>query len=249
MKKKLKYAPYSFSKISVFEQCPRKFKYQYIDKLPVPRKPQIHNDRGKLFHLLLEHDGDLKKVKETKDWKEIISHNLLSKENIKEVFSIYKNFISSKEGQSILKHKALLKEFPLGLNENLEIVKYDDKDVVLRGFIDACYILEDRSDVCLVIDWKSGKKKTKEQQSWAQLLWYSLGLFSQNPELEKIILVFAYVEHNHLNTKVVYRKDIEKYKKALHDKIQKIETEKDFPKEESPLCSYCDFEEFCRTDM
>ena len=242
-----KYAPYSHSKMTTYEFCPRKFKYQYIDKIPIERKPQIHFDRGTLFHLLLEHDGDLKAVKETKDWKVIKSNNLLDKSQIKEIYDIYKTFITTKPGKDIVSKDVLLKEFPLGLNENLELVPYDSNDVVLRGFIDAAYTFG-KDDVCMLVDWKSGKYKKEEQQSYAQLLWYSLGLFSKNPYLKKILLVFAYVEHNKINTKVVQRKDLHKYKKALFDKIQKIEQATEFPKEITGLCSYCDFVEVCSED-
>jgi CRISPR/Cas system-associated exonuclease Cas4 (RecB family) len=246
-KMKFKYAPYSYSKIKTFEDCPRKFKYQYIDKIPIERKPQKHFDRGKMFHLLLEHEGDLKSVQKTKDWEEIKEHKLLDSNDIKNIYSIYKQFVSTKPGKDIVTKKMLLKEFPLGLNVDLEVVKYDSPDVVLRGYIDACYIT-DRDDVCVLVDWKSGKYVPKDQQSYAQLLWYSLGMFSLNPLLEKIVLVFAYVEHKKINTKVVYRKDIHKYKKALFDKIQKIEEEKEFPKNEGTLCDWCDYREICIKD-
>jgi putative RecB family exonuclease len=245
---KYKYAPYSYSKIATYEQCPRKFKYQYIDKIPVERKPQIHFDRGKLFHLLLEFNGDLNKIKETKDWKEIKEHGLLSKEQIQEVFKIYKTFISEKPGKDIVNKKVFMKEFPLGLNQDLELVPYNSDEVLLRGYIDAAYLIDDRDDICIVVDWKSGKYKEPEKQSYAQLLWYSLGLFSKNPYLEKIMLVFAYVEHNKINTKIVQRKDIDKYKKALFDKIQKIEIDTEFEKEETALCDWCDFREVCLED-
>ncbi len=245
---KYKYTPYSYSKITTWEHCPRKFKYQYIDKIPVEHKPQVHFDRGKLFHLLLEYDGDLQKIKNTKDWKEIKKHNLLDANAIKEIFKIYKKFVLSKEGKSILNHNPLMKEFPLGLNEDLEIIGYKDENAVLRGYIDACFTIQDREDICLIVDWKSGKFKDYSHQSWAQLLWYSLGLFSKNPYLEKIVLVYAYVEHNYLNTKVVHRKDLDRYKRALFNTIDKIETDTEFVKVDTPLCDYCDFREYCLGD-
>jgi hypothetical protein len=116
MNQNYKYTPYSHSKIETWKSCPRKFKYQYIDKLPVERVPQVHFDRGKLFHLLMEYNGDLNKIKETKDWQEIKEHRLLDNNQIKEIFKIYKTFINTKPGKDIVSKKVFMKEFPLGLN-------------------------------------------------------------------------------------------------------------------------------------
>jgi len=212
------------------------------------RKPQDYFDRGKLFHLLLEYNGDLKTIKKTKEFQEIKEHQLLDTNQIKEIYQIYKTFISSKPGKDIISKEVFMKEFPLGLNKDLELVPYGDDNVLLRGYIDACYLIPDRDDVCLVVDWKSGKYKSKEHQSYAQLLWYSLGLFSKNPHLEKILLVFAYVEHNKINTKTVQRKDINRYKQALYNTIDKIEQDQEFEKNETTLCQYCDYFEVCQGD-
>jgi putative RecB family exonuclease len=243
-----KYAPYSHSKIETWKACPRQFRYRYIDRLPVEKKPQIYFDRGKLFHLLLEYNGDLKTIKKTKEFQEIKEHKLLDSNQIKEIYKIYKTFISQKPGKDIVSKKVFLKEFPLGLNKDLELVSYNADEVLLRGYIDACYLIPERDDVCLVVDWKSGKYKSKEDQSYAQLLWYSLGLFSKNPYLEKILLVFAYVEHNKINTKTVQRKDINRYKQALYNTIDKIEQDQNFNKIENGHCNYCDYLEVCRGD-
>ena len=248
----LKYIPYSYSKIATYQLCPRKFKYFYIDKLEVKQQPQVHFDRGKLFHLLLEYDGNLEKIKNTQDWNEIKEHKLLDKSQIKEIIGIYKKFISTKPGKDIVNKKVFMKEFALGLDKNLKITKYDSEDVLLRGYIDAAYLVqtnnEIRPDICILVDWKSGKYKSQEEQTWYQLLWYSLGLFDANQELQKIILVYAYVEHNKINTKILKREDIERYKKTLYDNIQRIEQDTEFPKKETALCQYCDFEEICSKD-
>jgi len=240
----LKYRPYSFSKISTFEQCNKRFYYQYIQKLKVPDKPQIFFDRGKFLHLLMEHEGDLKKVKNTKAFKEIVKHKLMNKEDITDAYNVYKNFISSPIGKSILSKKRILAEFPIGLNDNLELQNYHENPI-LRGYIDD---LRTYKDIGIIIDYKSGKYVQKEDQNYSQLLWYSLGLFSMDKTIDKIILIFAYLEHNKINTIVVQRKDIQRYKKALFDKIQKIEDETIFEKNETALCEYCPFFEVCLED-
>ncbi len=194
----------------------------------------------------MEFDGDLEKIKKTKDFKEIKEHGLMSKDDIRNDYKTYKEFINSNIGKSILKRKSLLKEFPLGLNEDLEIIEYDSKDVVLRGYIDAMYV-DEKTDTLIICDWKTGK--IPEKQSYKQLLFYSLGIFSKMPEeYDKILLVYAYIDHQVINKQVLYRKDLLRYKKALYDTIEKIESDKEFVKEESGLCQFCDYFLVCQED-
>jgi CRISPR/Cas system-associated exonuclease Cas4 (RecB family) len=65
---------------------------------------------------------------------------------------------------------------------------------------------------------------------------------------DKIVLIYAYVDHQKINKKVVYRKDIERYKTEMFKKIEKIERETEFPKEISGLCNFCDFQDYCMKD-
>lgn len=254
-----KYAPYSYSKIATWQQCPRKFENTYIKKLPTQFEHSVPLDRGKLVHLIFEHKRDKEKIKNNKEFKEIVKRGLLDKQQIKNCFTIYDNFISSDIGKQLINKKLLFNEMPLGLDYALNIMEYNPKDpdlkdkLFLRGYIDAAYVAENpnaekpEQDVLIVIDWKTGKYKEKEHQTWDQLLWYSLGMFSKMP-FDKIILCYAYVEHNKLNLKEVKRTDINKYKNALYNTVDSIEQDTEFPKIESALCPYCPFYLICQED-
>jgi len=45
---------YSHSKLSTFEQCPTKFKYRYIDKIPVEFEKTVEAFLGEIVHETLE---------------------------------------------------------------------------------------------------------------------------------------------------------------------------------------------------
>ena len=242
----MKYAPYSWSKISTFTQCPRKFKYKYIDKLPTEFKPSIHLDKGKLIHLIFELERDIEKIKVHKDFKEIKANNLLGADGIKNCFKIHDDFVKSQLGDKILKFPRAFAEMPLGLDPELNITSYSADNVLLRGYIDDARFIEDNDDVMICNDWKSGK--IPQKQSWGQLLYYSIGLFSKTP-VEKILLNYVYVEHDHLESKIVYRKDLEKYRTALYKTIDVIESCPDYHKEENGLCNFCDYEEICMQEL
>jgi len=237
-----RFTPYSHSKISSHQQCPRKFKYYYVDKVPHPKVPQIHFDKGKLIHMMFEFDGNLKKIQEQREYKDIIKHGLVKKEDIIAYFKVYKSFRKN----SIFSRKVLFKELSIGITSNFDKTGYSSKDAMFRGYIDAVF-LDEASDTPIIVDWKTGKDKTKEQQSWQQLLFYGTALFKLMP-YDKIVLLYAYVEHDHVLTKVLHRKDLPKYEKALMDTVFTVESDFVFPKIESPLCNYCDFQEHCLQD-
>jgi hypothetical protein len=46
--------PFSFSRITTYQQCPLKFKFQYIDKVPVDEQPSPAIERGLALHQLAE---------------------------------------------------------------------------------------------------------------------------------------------------------------------------------------------------
>ena len=250
----MKYTPYSYSKVSMFGQCPKKFEYQYIQKLPSIWKDSVALDRGKLIHLILELDRDINKIKVHEDFLKIKERNLLGSDGIKECFLTYDKVTKSKALEPIFNKTRLFAEMPLGLDYDLNIMEYNPKDLnnlFLRGYIDAAFVkpgkTEDEEDVLILVDWKSGKYKEPDNQTWDQLLWYSLGLFSKMP-FNKIILAYVYVDHEKMNLKTVYRSEIEKYKQALYNTVDEIETCTNFIKHESPLCDYCDHQEICVKD-
>ena len=240
----LKYAPYSFSKIQYFKNCPKKFYYQYVLKVKTESTETKPLAKGRFIHLLLEHQ-DLKKVIQSKDFKRIPKH-LIPKEDIKEYYQIYKEFTKSKEYKWYKGKKNIYTEFPIGMNYDMDMTTYSDSEVFFRGYIDQVSADTER-DVLLILDWKTGKYKEPENQDYSQLLYYGIALFDKLP-FDKIFLGFMYVEHNKMNHKILHRKDVTRYKAALHTTIDKIETCKDFIKEESKLCEYCPFFEMCQAD-
>ncbi len=242
-----KWGPWSFSKINAYQQCHRKFYYWYVLKVPMKWVDTIATQRGSLIHLIFELERDTKKIKNHRDFKEIIQKKILSSEDIKGCFKIYDSFVKSKKGQSLMQKERLFAELPLGLDHDLNFTKYDDNPF-LRGYIDDARVVPNNEKSIVLIDWKSGRSKTHENQDWTQLMYYGIGMFGMNPHLEKVVMCFAYVEHDHLNLKVIKREELQKYKQALWDVTDKIEADVLFEKNETALCDYCFFQEHCTAD-
>ena len=240
-----KYTPYSASKLGVFQTCPKKFEYQYIQKIPVERKPQKHFDKGKLIHMMFEHNtSDLRVLREKspREFNEIISNKLLTKEDIKEYINIFNSF---KKNTKLLQIPRLFAELPIGIDYSMQLVSYDSKDAILRGFIDDIRGQDTKSGPVLVVnDWKTGK--IPDQIKWDQLVWYSIAMFSRMPEMDKMLLNYVYVEQQQIKSKLVHRKDIKRYQDALFNVIDKVEQTETFEKHESGLCQFCDYFDICQ---
>ena len=124
----LKFAPYSYSKISTYKSCPLKFKYQYIDKIGKFESTSALV-KGRTVHYLIENTG----LSEENYSDEM-------KQNIKDypgVLDIVKNFKESELGIKYLKDidKEPIQEFKLGLSKELKAYSYN-KESLFNGIID-----------------------------------------------------------------------------------------------------------------
>ncbi len=226
----------------MFNQCPKKFEYQYIQKIGEWVSSEAL-DKGKLVHTILEYDGDIQKIKNSGTFKEVQENKILTKEKVKECFQIFKDFKSSKIGQWLQDKESLFDELPIGMNKDLEIVDYNSNEVIFRGYIDK--VAHD-NDTLIIIDYKTGKFKA--DMPFTQLLYYGIALFSKLP-FDNILVMNIFVEHNKFNKLVLKREDIERYKTALFTNINTIEDTKVFNKNETALCNWCPLMAHCHTDF
>jgi len=221
----MKYSPYSYSKISTYQQCPRKFKYKYIDKVKVPFVYSEALMKGGAVHHILEYHPE----KSTHKYQEKYQN-------------IADNFINSETGKLLFSLESK-REMSIGLTENIEPCNYSDENVMLRGYVDYYTIY---NDYLWIVDYKTGKLKDPRWQSYDQNLWYSIYFFKKFSKLNKIKITYQYVEHlDSDNSIILKRKYLDNYIKSLMINISNIEKDDKFNKSESKLCDYCDFKEIC----
>ncbi len=240
----LKYAPYSFSRINTWASCPKKFDYQYVQKIG-KFQDSLALSRGKLIHSMLEHNGNMKAVKESDDFRQVKKSNILSKEDYQECIQVYKTFKEGKIGKWIDARTQMFNELPIAMDKTMEVVPYNNSEnnVIFRGYIDKI-VRED--DLLILIDYKTGKYKP--QMPFTQLMYYGISLFSQLP-FDKILMMNVFVEHNQVNKQILHRDDVKKYQRALLTNIREIETTTKWEKNETPLCGWCQFEDICKTEL
>lgn len=233
----LKFSPYSYSKISTYKSCPKKFKYQYIDKIgKFESFPALV--KGSTIHYIIE-NLKLDQSLYTDKMKQNIS-------DYPETIDIVMNFRNSDLGKKYLLDidKEPIQEFKLGLTKTLDTNSYN-KESLFNGIID--YICVKSGELYLV-DFKSGKFRDNRYQDYNQLLYYSIYFF-QKYKIQKINISFVYVEHNLENNIELDIKYLDNYKRELLSSIKTIEEDTDFLENKSRLCDYCGFHELCFPEL
>ena len=226
----MKFAPFSFSKIHLFEQCPLKFKYNYIDKLGI-FEPNLAMERGLAIHDFLENHVKNKKT----DFK----FRIATQEEQEECLDIFINFKKSDLGMKYLEVPGEAEvEFGMKILDGiLACCSYYDSDALFRGKIDLMIM---NITTINSIDYKTGKVSGFPQP--LQLVMYAVYLFNKYPNVDVVRTCFVYVEHT--NEEKVYefhRSHLNALTKKVLEKIVNMENEEDFNKKISKLCEFCEF--------
>ena len=142
----MKFAPYSFSKMCTFKQCPKRFKLSYIDKIKIEQKsPSLA--KGSLLHYMIEND--------ITSMSELCNYNV-GDELKEQCLNIYAKFKRSDIYANIMSERHICTEMKYALDINLNHVSYNSKEALLRVAIDRITF---DGEGAHIIDWKSGKVK------------------------------------------------------------------------------------------
>lgn len=130
----MKYTPYSFSSLSTFDQCPRKFKYAKIDKAPKSPKDMTPLIKGGAVHSILEHFPNPSDHKRASDYQYIV-------DKFKET-SLAKKYL-------YLEH---VSEYNFGLDKELKPCDYSNKEGLFRGKIDHICIIDEEVEEIIEVE-------------------------------------------------------------------------------------------------
>ena len=152
-------APWSFSKIKAFEQCPKQFYHEKVLKeFPVVETEAMRY--GTEFHLAAE-------------------------EYIRDGKPIPKKFSFAQDMLDSLNAKRGVKlcEKKMGLTENLEPCDFFADNVWFRGIADLL-IIDVLADTAWVIDYKTGKSSKYADKGPLELM--ALTVFAHYPDVKKV---------------------------------------------------------------
>jgi RecB family exonuclease len=243
----------SYSYLEIFENCPKRYEFQVIEKISVPKsKEQLF---GSLLHKCLKYLYRKAPIFPYLDelidyysvlWKEVEKKIKWRDEKEKEIYF--------NEGKRILEdfyRKNIPSiSLPLDLESFFEAEIEDEQNEtkhILAGYIDRIDKLEDGKFE--IIDYKTSKKMPGENnlKNNLQLSIYVLGFLKKWPNLtsvDNISLTLYFLKHGEKLSSQKTQEDLLLTKERILKNIHEIEKNY-FPPIPSKLCGSCPYRKIC----
>ena len=216
---------WSFSRIQDFEQCKRRAKLKYLDKIPEPERPlppgktEHANDRGTRIHDAGERfaRGGIELIPELQKFKPEF-------ERLKALYAAGK---VSLEGE-------------WAMDRSWEPVAWASSDAWLRLKLDALVFLSPTEAVA--IDYKTGKRFGNEVKHNEQLQLYQLVTFLRYPKLETIHVELWYLDVDELVTVTYTRNQGLRFRRSFENRGNAMTTCTEFPPNPNIFsCKWCPY--------
>ncbi|MBI2146203.1 PD-(D/E)XK nuclease family protein [Candidatus Woesearchaeota archaeon] len=260
------------SSINTFKQCPRKYYYQYIAKLPT--LPNIHQVRGNIAHSALENfyeldAGTLTPENYPQQFRSRIQslfvqtwgkytpqlHKLgLSRDQEKFYFEETLLMLLNWTNQAIDEMTLVLAKNGYSVQEAFQKITplreqhFRSDHYAVRGFVDAIRQIDDEVHI---IDYKTNSSFEFKDELKLQLAIYSLLYFEKNGKIPSKVGIF-FLRHK-LKLMPVDNGLLELAKKEIelvHTHTSASEDPEHYPRCPSGLCKWstgqCDFYEVCK---
>ncbi len=246
---------YSHSRLSSYENCPRKFKYRYVDQIKVDTEgveafmgKRVHEILERLYHHVARNGRppSLAQVLERyrKDWSQSWHEKvqIVRKENPPEYYlergargleNYYRAWYPFTSGETV------------ALEERLRLKLDGDGRYKMLGIVDR--IVRRSDGVFEIHDYKTSASLPQQRQidQDRQLALYQIGLEQTYPDVQQVELVWHYLIFNKTLRSRRSPETLESLRKATIQLIEAIEAEREFPARPGPLCRWCDYAGIC----
>ena len=247
---------YSYSRIKCYQQCPQKYKFQYIVKMKVEVEENIELFLGKRVHetlkklyqdLLYQRFNTLEELLEhlknnwSRNWNDsirIVKEDYTPEDYqemaLRYITNFYNYYYPFNHSRTIALEKRI-------------IVDLDDHNShQLCVYIDRINKTKDR--VYQIHDYKTCSKMPSNeyfQNDW-QLPLYAIVLMQRYPYIKNICLVWHLLKFDKENKQIRSNVELERLKKDVIKLINTIESTKEFLTKPSKLCDWCKFKSICK---
>ncbi|MBR9705841.1 PD-(D/E)XK nuclease family protein [Candidatus Pacearchaeota archaeon] len=246
---------YSHSKLSSFEQCPMKFKFQYIDRLKPEIEYTIEGFLGNMVHETLEwiHKQIIKGISIDLDSAIEYYARLWHSKYNKDIRIVKEEYDSEYYFNRGIKFiiNYFTSNYPFSDNsiatEKRIIIRLDSQGkYILQGYIDRIVHNLD-TNIFEIHDYKTGSflKSQEELDNDRQLALYSIGIRENFSQAQDVHLVWHFLAHNQKMTSKRTIEQLDSLKQEIIDLIDKIESTKEFPAKSGVLCKWCGFRSYC----
>lgn len=253
------------SSVKTYEQCPRKYYYNYIEKLPKKDFTHLHlgsfcHDVLEQFHIVLP-DTDIICTNEDGGSCEIYDRDCscvhVYRKLMNQIFPKRKKILAEKK-EIILPKKQLMDAQIMIKNyiDNLEIgvvngILYNERKFTFaltdkymaNGIMDR---IDKRDGIYHLIDYKTNKS-AKYMEPF-QLYVYGLALSTYDDIDNDVDEIYASYQMLRLNRELKYkitRFEMDECKRKLIEFGDRITDDQKWIMKASPLCNWCDYKDIC----
>ena len=228
--------------LNMFQQCPRQYRFQYIDHLgDTYRKARPYFTMGDHVHAAL------------KDFLSVIpasERNLPKLENLlRDKWRRNRRGFSDKEDEKKWGEKALTQLRWFAQNHNTSITPFMIEnnhrveltpDILIKGRIDR---VDTESDGSLhIVDYKTGKMPAQTNQLQLQI--YAL-ILSKKQDLPVKKASYLYLDAGKWQTIELSEQELAQATSYVIDMVNRIRDEKEYQATPNSYCWNCDFLEIC----
>jgi putative RecB family exonuclease len=246
---------YSHSRLSCFEQCPQKFKYQYIDKLETEVEETVEAFLGVRVHEALEKlykdlqhqkpltlDGLLDFVRS--EWKASWSDDIVivkSEYTAENYLRMAEKFLSD----YYRRYAPFTREKTIALEEKITIDLDGDGEYRLQGYIDR--LAEAGQGSYEIHDYKTNSRLPLAAylKKDRQLALYMIGVKAHYPDARDVRLIWHFVAFDKELDSTRTEAELQALKDQTRQLIDMIEAEEKYPASPSFLCDWCEFKGVC----
>jgi len=208
--------PWSYSRLSTYEECPKQYWYSYVENMPGFREESPAKDRGRDIHAEAEAylKGELTMYPSS--LQRVAAHAML------------------------LKSKKATSEQSLAVNDKWEPCEYDSTETYLRGIIDISFTqeVEDGEEVH-VEDWKTGQAYNSHP---IQMEMYVALMSAYHPKAVRYVTRLIYTDLGMVTPpKITEPIRIKPIRMMLDGRIANAEADEIFPVRVGSHCKWCEY--------
>ncbi|MCZ6746740.1 MAG: PD-(D/E)XK nuclease family protein [Acidobacteria bacterium] len=246
---------YSHSRLSTFENCPRQYRYRYIDKLPRPG-PGIEAHVGICVHKALEfYFGELRAGRPAPSRADLLAvyERTWSATPMAELRIVRNGFDSDdyyllgRHCLEIYQAGAAESEIGevLGIEKKIDIRLDESGRYRLIGYIDRFMCGSD--GVYEIHDYKTSGSlpRPRDIDQDRQLALYELGVRGELPATAQVRHVWHYLTFGRRFQRVLSRAQLQGFARATMSVIRRVEKETEYAARTQILCHWCDFNAHC----
>ncbi len=247
--------PYSHSKLSAYENCPRQYEYRYVQKLPAETE-SIEAFVGKRVHEILErlyhHIGrwqrppSLRQVLDRfeKDWPLHWSDRVAIIKS-EQSADDYKRLGTRCLENYYRGHYPFDQAETVGLEQHVALALDSDGRYRVRGIVDR--IARPRPGHYEIHDYKTGSYVPPQRRldEDRQLGLYQIALEQSRRDVESVELVWHYLAFGKTLRSSRTPEALDGLKRDTIGLIDVIESATEFPVKPGPLCRWCEYRALC----